>query len=162
MCCSDAVAPGQRSHVVRYFELVSWNCIFNPLISTKLALYSTLHEKVVEHKVVLGEQRSMLKNMRDKLVSDSGTVLGGSVGSTRWITSRILLFSHFALAACCNTIVLNALCFSLALLSCGRPYRFHDCFMLSDGLTDLTLRYFCAIEISALYIRLYVSLICVL
>lgn len=44
---------------------------------SKLTLHASLHEKVAQHKVVLGERDAMLKNMREKLVKDSGLVLGG-------------------------------------------------------------------------------------
>ncbi|KAL5504145.1 hypothetical protein ACEPAH_8218 [Sanghuangporus vaninii] len=59
---------------------------FNKLIdfvkermTAKLSLYATLHDKVAQHKVTLGERKSMLKNVQEKLVKDSGAVLGGAM-----------------------------------------------------------------------------------
>ncbi|KAL5486014.1 hypothetical protein ACEPAI_7058 [Sanghuangporus weigelae] len=59
---------------------------FNKLIdfvkermTAKLSLYASLHDKVAHHKVTLGERKSMLKNMQEQLVKDSGTVLGGAM-----------------------------------------------------------------------------------
>ena len=48
--------------------------------STKLSLFAKLHERVASHKVILGERESLLKDIREKLVTDSGNVLGGALG----------------------------------------------------------------------------------
>ncbi|KAL5526564.1 hypothetical protein ACEPAF_8288 [Sanghuangporus sanghuang] len=48
-------------------------------MTAKLSLYASLHDKVAQHKVILGERKSMLKNVQEKLVKDSGAVLGGAM-----------------------------------------------------------------------------------
>ncbi|KLO11544.1 hypothetical protein SCHPADRAFT_998794 [Schizopora paradoxa] len=46
-------------------------------MTSKLALFANLDEKINEHRKTLGERDKQLKDLRNKLVSDSGLVLGG-------------------------------------------------------------------------------------
>ncbi|KAI5122277.1 hypothetical protein M0805_002357 [Coniferiporia weirii] len=46
-------------------------------MTTKLSLFASLHGRVNDHKAVLAERDTALKNMREKLVKDSGVFLEG-------------------------------------------------------------------------------------
>ncbi len=52
------------------------------LARTKMALFTSLHDKVSQHNEVLGERDRTLKSIHEKLVNDSGNVLGGVVAET--------------------------------------------------------------------------------
>ena len=48
--------------------------------SSKLALYSSLHGTVSEHRVVLMEREKMLNGARENLLKDGEAVVGGGSG----------------------------------------------------------------------------------
>ncbi|TFK45819.1 hypothetical protein OE88DRAFT_1668670 [Heliocybe sulcata] len=50
-------------------------------LHTKMSLYASLHSRVEEHKGTLGNRDKILQDVRERLVRQSGNVLGSGIAS---------------------------------------------------------------------------------
>ncbi|EJD06556.1 uncharacterized protein FOMMEDRAFT_165323 [Fomitiporia mediterranea MF3/22] len=74
-CSMEDWKAGAKEMSERFGKLVDF---VKDHMTTKLEVHATLHEKVVQHKVVLSERQSMLKDKHERLVKNSGMVIGGN------------------------------------------------------------------------------------
>ena len=82
--CQLILKSGQRTYGVWLFcyfvKCRTWSHSAT-IPRTKWKLYASLNDKVSQHKTVLSERDGVLKSLRDRLVRDSGNVLGGQGSS---------------------------------------------------------------------------------
>ncbi|KAH8118031.1 hypothetical protein DFH11DRAFT_1541281 [Phellopilus nigrolimitatus] len=78
-CSMEEWQAGANEMTERFGKLVDF---VKDHMTTKLALFASLHGTVAQHKTVLKERETLLTGMRERLVKDAGMVLGGSAGNS--------------------------------------------------------------------------------